>query len=153
MYDVIPVTTNMATACGPTCLKMLLQYYGIDVPLGTLVKECNVNVTGCTDGDLLRVGNAHGLKITRWNMDADGVLPLDRPAIIWWRYTHFVIFAGLNDKGEPVICNPNNGRFAISREVFARFFTGRVLCNGHPDDVIPEDYWGENTSEPDYFDN
>ena len=37
MYDV-DLTTSMGTVyCGPACLRMLLAYYGIDVPLETLI--------------------------------------------------------------------------------------------------------------------
>lgn len=33
MYDVISVTSERPTDCGATCMKMLLAYYGQDVPL------------------------------------------------------------------------------------------------------------------------
>lgn len=150
MYDVKPVTTAHKTGCGPACLKMLLDYYGQDVALEQLIRECNVGIAGCSAQDIKRVGNAHGLNITFWKMDAEAILAIDRPAILWWRFQHFVVFCGLNDKGEPVICNPANGRFPVSLDTFTRAFSEIVLCNGDPDDVIPEDYWGENTISPEY---
>lgn len=156
MYDVKPVTTTHQTACGPACLKMLMRYYGQDIDLDALISECGVGVAGCTAADLIRVGRAHGLnalaayKITT----TESLLKQDRPAILWWQYTHFVVFCGLNDNGEPVICNPNSGRFPISVETLARKFAdGIAICNGRPEDLIEtEDYFGENTPEPDYFD-
>ena len=48
MFDVTPVTSRREVDCGPTCLKMLLAYYGIDVPLEQLIVECGENVWGCT---------------------------------------------------------------------------------------------------------
>ena len=150
MYDVKPVTTAHKTACGPACLKMLLDYYGQDVALETLIQECNVGIAGCSAKDVLRVGREHGLDMTTWKMGADDIMKQDRPAILWWRYQHFVVFCGMNDQDEPVICNPANGRYAISKETFARAFSEIVLCNGTPDDVIPEDYWGEDTISPEY---
>ena len=157
MYDVKPVTTPHATACGPACLKMLLRYYGQDVDLDTLIAECGVSVNGCTALDLLRVGRAHGLeafaayKITT----IESLLKQDRPAILGWQYKHYVVFCGVNDKGEPVICNPSSGRYPISAETLARKFSeGVALCVGIPQDLIDtEDYFGERTPEPDYFDD
>lgn len=137
MYDVTPVTTNRQTACGPTALKMLLDYYGQDVPLDQLIQACNIGVTGCTAATLLRVGRDHGLDMRAYQADAEGVMKMDRPAILWWRYVHFVVFCGLNDAGEPVICNPSSGRFPISREAFARHFSGVALTNGAAEDYVP----------------
>lgn len=138
MYDVKPITTEHPRACGPACLKMLLDYYGQNVELEQLIQECNVGIAGCGAKDLKRVGNAHGLDITYWKMDAEGILAADRPAILWWRFQHFVVFCGLNDKGEPVICNPASGRFPVSLDTFARAFSGIVLCNGTPEDYVPK---------------
>ena len=137
MYDVKPVTCGHATACGPTSLKMLLDYYGIDVPLETLIDECQIGVAGCNATTLLRVGRDHGLDMTSWKMTAADMIRQDRPAILWWRYTHFVVFCGLNDKDEPVICNPSSGRFPIARATFEEAFSGVALCNGTPEDFGP----------------
>lgn len=153
MYDVKPVTTAHATACGAACLCMLLAYYGHDVPLDELIQECGTSVSGCTLGDLKRVGNAHGLDGYPCKMDAEDLLRQDRPGIIHWKGTHWVVFCGLNAQEEPVICNPASGRFPLSRAAFIRFFDGYALFNGDPDDRMnSDDYFGENTPEPDYFD-
>ena len=153
MYDVKPVTTDKPTACGPACLKMLLQYYGVDVPLETLILACNVGVAGCSMAVLTRVGRSYGLtNLSSWQMSAEDMMRNDRPAIIWWRYTHYVVYCGQNEKDEPVLCNPSMGRYPISREAFARFFCGIALCNGHPYDAMnAEDYFGEKSEIPDYF--
>lgn len=152
MYDVNPVTTDRSTACGAACLKMLLGYYGQDVPISDLISECGITVTGCKMKDLMRVGNAHGLDMRAYKMDAGDVLNLDRPSIIHWRYTHFVVFCGLDEKNEPVICNSGAGRYSIPVDDFKRFYTGYAITNGQNDDVFPDDYFDENPEEPDdYF--
>ena len=153
MYDVIPVTTKHSTACGPACLKMLLAYYGVNVDLDTLIDECGVRVNGCTGADLLRVGRAHGLDMTAWRMGANELIQQYRPAIVWWKYAHWVVFCGLNEQGEAVICNPSIGRFPIDTESFSKFYTGVSLWNGTPQSLneFPADYFGEHEPEPDYF--
>ena len=139
MYDVKPVTCDHATACGPTCLKMLLDFYGVEVPLDTLIAECNVGVAGASAATLLQVGRAHGLSdLKSWQMNAADMMSQDRPAIIWWRYTHFVVFCGTNDADEPVICNPSSGRFPVSRDTFERNFCEIAICNGTPGDFGPK---------------
>lgn len=152
MYDVIPVTTEHSTACGAACLKILLAYYGIEADLPALITELNIGVAGCTATDIKRVGNAHGLDVKMWKMDAKAAMAVDRPCILWWRRKHFVVFCGMNKNGEPVICNPSSGQFAISVEAFKRLFSGVAFSNGTVDDVFPADYWGESTPTPDYFD-
>ena len=153
MYDVKPITTAHATACGAACLAMLLDYYGRAVPLEDLIQELGTNITGCTMGDLKRVGTAHGMDSYCCHVPAAELVRLDRPGIIHWKGNHWVVFCGLNEKQEPVICNPSMGRFALSRDAFDRFFDGYCYFNGDPDDVINRaDYFGEDTKEADYFD-
>lgn len=152
MFDVKPITTPHRTACGPACLAMLLAWYGRPAELADLIRECGVTVTGCKASDVLRVGRAHGLTaMAAYDEDAAALLRQDRPAIIWWKGTHFVVFCGLNAAGEPVICNPSSGRFPLSLDAFERFYSGVALCNGWPADLPPEDYWGEHADVPDYF--
>lgn len=154
MYDVSPVTSPRSTDCGPTCLKMLLEYYGQDVPLETLIAECGESIVGCSGTDLLRVGRAHGLDMTAWRMSVDELLRQDRPAIIHWRFSHWCIFCGLNEQGEPVICNPDRGRYHIGKSDFGRFYSDVCLFNGtpYPLDQFSADYFGEHEPEPHYFD-
>lgn len=142
MFDVKPVTTGRATACGPACLKMLLAYYGIEAELDQLITECGVGLTGCTAADVRRVGRAHGLEdLAAYGMAPEEVATQDRPAIVWWRRNHFIVCCGLNDRGDVVICNPSRGRFSIDLDSFCVLCTGLepgscvALCNGQPEDL------------------
>lgn len=156
MFDVLPVTTGRATACGPACLKMLLAYYGIDAELEQLIAECGVGIAGCTAGDVLRVGRAHGLgDLAAYKMPPAELATQDRPAIVWWRNNHYVVCCGLDDKGDVVICNPSRGRFAIDLDSFCVLCTGLepgscvALCNGQPEDLPgpePDDYGARITA-------
>lgn len=147
MYDIIPVTSPARNDCGATCLKMLLSYYGTEIDLSTLAEECNTRFIGCTAKDLLRVGKAHGLDMIAFQMDAEEVLRQDRPAIVWWRYNHWVVFAGLDTDGRVAICNPDKGFYRIDAELFCAIYSGVSLWNGEPHDLPapepqpePDDY-------------
>lgn len=138
MFDITPVTTRHRTACGPACLKMLLAWYGIEADLDQLIEECGVRVDGCTAADILRVARLHGLEdVHAYQADAASVLRQDRPGILYWLHNHFVIYAGLNDAGAPVICNPARGRYAIDAESFCSLYSGVMLSNGMPEDYAP----------------
>ena len=144
MYDVIPETSPKPNDCGPTCLKMLLAYCGIDVPLETLVAECDCKINGCTGKDINRVGRAHGLDITSWQMDADEVIRQDRPSIVWWKYCHFVVCCGTDEMGKVVICNPDMGRYRMTQDTFKCWYSGVAFFNGEPHDLpepdpVPDD--------------
>lgn len=135
MYDINPITSPKQTDCGPTCLKMLLDYYGQVIPLDQLIKECNTRLIGCSAKDILRVGKAHDLDMIAYQMDADELIKQDRPAIIWWMYNHFVVFAGMDEDGKAVICNPDRGRYRVSKGTLKSFYTRVALFNGEPHDL------------------
>ena len=132
MFDVIPFTSPKQCDCGATCMKMLLGYYGIDVPLDELIEECNTRLIGCSAGDLKRCGEKHGLDMIAYQMDADEVMTQDRPSIVWWKYGHWCVCCGLNEDGDVVICNPDRGRYHMSKNVFRSFYTRVALFNGEP---------------------
>lgn len=141
MFDVEPITSQKPYDCGPTCLQMLLAYYGTDVPLDTLIEECHVGVAGCTGADILRAGRLHGLDMQCYSIDADELVRQDRPAIVSWKYNHWVVFCGRDDDGRVAICNPDIGRFRMSEGTFKSFFTGLddypgqgvAITNGEPE--------------------
>lgn len=135
MYDVKIVTSPVRVDCGATCLKMLLDYYGQDIPLDQLIEECGTRLIGCSAKDLKRVGNAHGMDMYVYKMDADEVIRQDRPAIVWWKYKHWVVCCGRDDNGRVIIANPDRGRYPISEDLFKSFYSGVALYNGDPVDA------------------
>ena len=72
-----------------------------------------------------------------FNTDAAELIRQDRPAIVWWKYQHFVIFSGTDENGKVVICNPDLGRYRMTAGTFKAFYSGVSLWNGEPHD-LPE---------------
>ena len=136
MFDIKPVTSPRSTDCGATCLKMLLDYYGQEASLTDLIRECNTRIIGCTGKDVLMAGRNHGLDMRAFKMDADELALQDRPAIIWWKYSHWVVFCGCDAEGKVVICNPDLGRYRMSSGAFESFFTEVAIFNGEPHDQM-----------------
>lgn len=139
MYDVKPITSERATDCGATCLKMILNFYGTEVPLDQLIEECHTGLIGCTAKDVIQAGELHGLDMKAYSTDVDGILSVDRPAIIWWKKKHFCIFCGIDDIGNIVICNPDRGRYRMSKSLFAAWYSGVAIFNGEPQDIDGEE--------------
>ena len=135
MYDVTPITSEHPTDCGATCLKMLLDYYGIDVSLDQLIKECNTRLIGCTAAGVLRAGRLHGVEMHAYKTDLDGILKVDRPAIIWWKRKHFCVLCGVDEGGNIVIINPDRGRYRMSKSLFKCWYSGIALFIGEPVDI------------------
>lgn len=138
MFDVKPVTSRRATDCGAACMTSFLDYYGVEVTLDDMVKECNVNISGCSGADLSRCGKAHGLDMRIYKTDPEEPIHQDRPSICWWKYAHWIICCGMDDKGKVVIMNPSRGRYAISESLFKSFYSGIALFNGEPPE-LPEE--------------
>ena len=143
MYDVKPITSERSNYCGATALKMLLEYYNISVELDQLIKECNTRIFGCTAGDIMRVAALHGLPL--WTCKCvgedtvDDVIYADRPGILWWKYRHFVVCCGIDDNGKVVICDPDKGRYRLSRGLVKSFFSNVAIFNGEPSDFDKKD--------------
>ena len=135
MYDITPITSEHPQDCGATYLKMLLSYYNVDVPLDQLVKECNTRLIGCTAADVLRAGRLHGQEMHAYKTDLDGILKVDRPAIIWWKRKHFCVLCGVDEGGNIVIINPDRGRYRMSKSLFKCWYSGIALFIGEPVDV------------------
>lgn len=135
MYDVTPITSGRPTDCGATCLKMLLDYYDTEVPLEDLIVDCNTRLIGCTAADVVSAGRLHGLDMHAYRTDVDGILNVDRPAIIWWKRKHFCVFCGVDEGGSIVICNPDRGRYRMSKSLFRAWYSGVALFNGEPEDI------------------
>lgn len=108
---------------------------GEDVDLDQLIEECNTKITGCTAKELVDAGRLHELNLKAYKTDLDGILSADRPAIIWWKYSHWCVYCGLNDEGKVVICNPDRGRYSMSKGIFKMFYTDVALFNGEPQDL------------------
>ena len=135
MYDITPISSEHPTDCGATCLKMLLSYYNADVPLDQLVKECNTRLIGCTAADVLRAGRLHGQEMHAYKTDLDGILKVDRPAIVWWKRKHFCVLCGVDEGGNIVIINPDRGRYRMSKSLFKCWYSGIALFIGEPVDI------------------
>lgn len=138
IFNVTPMVSPNKIDCAPTCLAMLLNYYGETVTVRDLYEECNLTISGCTGADIARAGRAHGLDMKGYRLDAADVYKSDRPGIIHWQHRHFCVYCGVDTDGRVLIVNPDRGKFHVTKTMFEAMFTGVALFNGEPED-IPEE--------------
>ena len=84
-----------------------------------------------------RILKSRGLDMKAFSISADELIRQDKPAIVWWKYRHWCVFCGMDDRGQVVICNPALGRYGIDQGSFSSLYSGVSLWNGQPE-PLPE---------------
>jgi ATP-binding cassette, subfamily B, bacterial len=110
--------------CGPSCLRMIAEYYGQKYTLNYLRTICFVSKTGIS-----MQGLVHGAKTIGFNTIAikipfegtaqnqNSLMDIPLPAIAFWASNHFVVIYEINKKSI-VIGDSAQGRIKLSHERF-----------------------------------
>jgi len=104
--------------CGPTCLKMILAYYGIDFPMQLLREQSQVNRTGVS---------LSGLEVAAKNLGFEPIsalLSFDDfqrnnilPCIVHWNDDHFVVVYEIKDE-IIYVADPAKGKIKYGKKDF-----------------------------------
>ncbi|MEI8082894.1 MAG: cysteine peptidase family C39 domain-containing protein, partial [Actinomycetes bacterium] len=120
----VPTIIQMeAVECGPACLAMVLAHYGKYVPLDVLRDECNISRDGTTALRLAEVARKYGLDARGFKADLPQLEELPTPFIAFWKFNHFVVVEGWNDKGV-FLNDPATGPRLVSWAQTDKDFTG-----------------------------
>ncbi|PIF46306.1 ATP-binding cassette subfamily B protein [Chryseobacterium sp. 52] len=96
--------------CGPTCLKMLTDYYGKELSLNHLRELCDVRSQGTSVSGITHAAEQLGLKTLAAELSQEILFqkaPL--PCILHWDHNHFVVLWQLTEK-HAYIGNPALGK-------------------------------------------
>lgn len=122
-----PVILQMeATECGAASLAMVLGYFGRIVSLEELREKCNVTRDGSTAYDLIKAGQAYGLRAKGYSKEIGELASLSLPMIVFWHFNHFLVLEGFT-KDCFYLKDPASGTRVLSLEEFDQGFTGVVL--------------------------
>ena len=121
---------NNVSDCGPTCLRMIARYYGVDYTAEMLRRHCHVsrrgvNMLGISEGAEHIGLDTVGMKMTFSQLAEEGVFP----CILYWNQSHFVVCYGIErDKAGSYkihISDPASQRLTYTQEEFERCWIGR----------------------------
>jgi ABC-type bacteriocin/lantibiotic exporter with double-glycine peptidase domain len=124
----MPELTQMAaTECGAASLAMILSYYGHHVSISEVSTQCGVGRDGLSASSIVKSARQYGLKARAISVhDIDRFVELDLPAIIHWKFNHFMVVERWTPKLVHVV-DPALGRKKLTRDEFNKGFTGIVV--------------------------
>ncbi|MCG8456579.1 MAG: cysteine peptidase family C39 domain-containing protein, partial [Holophagales bacterium] len=102
-----------AVECGAACLTMVLRYHGCKAPVAEVRDVCGVGRDGVTALSLLRAARSYGLEAKGFSVALEKLPGFATPAILHWRFNHFVVLERCTAKGV-VIVDPAAGRRHLS---------------------------------------
>jgi NHLM bacteriocin system ABC transporter peptidase/ATP-binding protein len=122
-----PILLQMhASECGAACLGSILAYFGRWVPLTELREKCEVSRDGSSAAGILRAARHYGLECSGLSLRAAQLQKLQLPLILFWQFSHFVVFEG-SDSANFYLNDPATGRRRLSAEEFNRGYSGIAL--------------------------
>lgn len=120
---------NNSSDCGPTSLRMIARYYGLDYSTEMLRKHCHitrqgVNLLGISEAAEYIGFETAGLKVTFEQLAEEGVFP----CILHWNQNHFVVCYGIEKckrGGYKIhISDPASQRLTYTKDEFERCWIG-----------------------------
>ena len=122
-----PVLLQMhASECGAACLGSVLAYFGRWVPLTELREKCEVSRDGSSAASILRASRHYGLECNGLSVRAGQLKKLDLPLILFWQFSHFVVFEGFDGRHYH-LNDPSTGRRRLTAEEFEKDYSGIAL--------------------------
>lgn len=116
-----------ASDCGAACLAMVLGLHGRHVTLSETRRVVGSGRGGVTAQSILQGAAAFRLLGRGVRLEPDELEYLPSGSILHWGFNHFVVYEGKTRKGVRIV-DPAVGPRTITREVFARHFTGVALA-------------------------
>ena len=107
--------------CGPTCIKIISEYYGKKINLPTLRKLSETTRLGSSLQNLSDCAEKIGFRTLGVRIDIDKLKEVQLPCIIHWNNNHFVVLYKLK-RNKAFISDPAYGLLTYSLEEFKKLW-------------------------------
>lgn len=115
-----------AAECGLACLAMVGGFYGYHTDMASIRRRFPISSHGMTLKHLIDMAGKLQLSSRALRLELDQLEQLQLPCVLHWEMNHFVVLKAVRRK-EIVIHDPAIGERALTREAFAKGFTGVAL--------------------------
>lgn len=112
--------------CGPTCLRMIAKYYGVNYSLQYLREKSYLDREGVSLRGISEAAETIGLRTVAVKIpfvgitkDSPSMVRAPLPAIAHWNQNHFVVVYKVNKK-YIYIADPSKGKFKLSLDDFKK---------------------------------
>lgn len=125
------------TECGLCCIAMILRYYRSNETLSKLRSELEVGRDGLRISQLQQYLETRGFHAKIYKCEAESMINMPLPAVIFWDEKHFVIVEKLDQKQVKIV-NPEYGKVTITLDEFKEHYSGIVMT------AVPTDAFHPN---------
>lgn len=108
--------------CGPTCLKIILKYYGKEVNIERLRRLCKTSRHGSSFLSIRQAAESLGFNVLGVDISYNNLKELPLPGIIYWKKNHFVVIYKIKNN-KVYISDPANGKLKFNKEEFLKNWT------------------------------
>lgn len=125
-----------AMDCGPTCLRMICQYYGKSVSLQHLRSITYQDREGVSLHSIGEAAEQMGFQTIAVKVDYQTLLDdVPLPCIGHWKQEHFVVIYKVK-KDKVWVSDPAKGRLRYSRTEFEQYWASTVGQNGEKEGIL-----------------
>ena len=139
--------------CGPTCLRMVAQYYGRNYSLQELRQKSFITRQGVSLLGISHAAESIGFRTNGLKLSFEALKnKVELPCILHWNQQHFVVCYKIR-KDRIYIADPMTGKCALNRTEFLRYWTGNsnedigIALSLKPTPAFYEHRTGANTKD------
>lgn len=130
------IAQHTATDCGPTCLGMVLAFYGREVRVDEIRVSMGCGRDGTSAFAIVEAARLYGLNARGVKIELKDFARLSRPSVLHWGFDHFVVFDRIWEEGI-VIVDPAHGQRKLTYDEVSRYFTGVAVIFDKREDFEP----------------
>lgn len=103
--------------CGPSCLKIICDYYGKNILINTLRNLCSSSGRGISMRSISNAANKLGFDTAGLKVTAEQLTEVSLPCILHWKQNHFVVLYKIKDNAF-YISDPQLGHVKYKKKLF-----------------------------------